>query len=266
MEISVEQFSTWSLTQTPILITAAINPLTNEHVLVSPHRTKRPWLGQTEAPQTVDLPSYDPACYLCPGNSRSGGEKNPVYQNTHTFVNDFSALLPAPTPATPLAPHPLLTASPIHGACDVLIFHPRHDLTPARLQVPDIERIVAEWIRIYQLRGSQEGIKYVQIFENNGAMMGCSNPHPHGQVWSMSEIPTLPATELASLRRYAASEAPTSDAPRGPKGICPSFLICRNFLKLQQEMPACCANTHMPRLVCLKQAVGSSSRTTTGLL
>ncbi|KAG6910894.1 hypothetical protein DXG01_006577 [Tephrocybe rancida] len=196
-----------------------LNPLTNEHVLVSPHRTKRPWLGQTEPPQTVDLPKYDPACYLCPGNSRSGGQQNPVYEHTHSFVNDFTAVLPAPAPEPPVAPHPLLTTNTVHGACDVLMFHPRHDLTLARLAVPDIERIIAEWIAIYQRRGSQEGIKYVQIFENKGAIMGCSNPHPHGQVWSLSEVPTLPATELASLRRYANSEAPTSsEAPRGPKG------------------------------------------------
>ncbi|KNZ79373.1 Galactose-1-phosphate uridylyltransferase [Termitomyces sp. J132] len=191
-----------------------LNPLTNEFILVSPHRTKRPWLGQTETPQSLDLPTYDPACYLCPGNSRSGGQQNPVYENTHTFVNDFSAVLPPPTPPTPVAPHPLLTVNPVHGACDVLIFHPRHDLTLARLQVPDIQQIIAEWIRIYHFRGTQDGIKYVQIFENKGAIMGCSNPHPHGQVWSLSEVPTLPGTELEFLRRYSISEAPTSNAPR----------------------------------------------------
>ncbi|KAG6813111.1 hypothetical protein H0H92_013965 [Tricholoma furcatifolium] len=196
-----------------------LNPLTNEYILVSPHRTKRPWLGQTEAPQSLNLPVYDPGCYLCPGNARSGGQKNPVFEHTYTFVNDFSAVLPAPVPDAPVAPHPLLTTNPVHGTCDVLIFHPSHDLTLARLSVPDIERIVNEWIRVYQLRGTQDGIKYVQIFENKGAIMGCSNPHPHGQVWSLSEIPTLPATELASLRRYSTSEVSITTAPRGPQGI-----------------------------------------------
>ncbi|KAF5386672.1 hypothetical protein D9615_001744 [Tricholomella constricta] len=185
-----------------------LNPLTNEYVLVSPHRTKRPWLGQTEAPQVLDLPQHDPNCYLCPGNSRSGGQKNPVYDHIYTFVNDFAAVLPAPAPATPAAPHPMLTTTPVHGACDVLIFHPRHDLTLANLAISDIEQIITEWVRIYKQRGTQSGIKYVQIFE----------------VWSLSEIPTLPSTELASLRRYSLFELPTPNAPRGPKGR--SCLLC----------------------------------------
>ncbi|KAG5341981.1 hypothetical protein C0989_006130 [Termitomyces sp. Mn162] len=219
-----------------VLTTPTVNPLTNEFILVSPHRTKRPWLGQTETPQSLDLPTYDPACYLCPGNSRSGGQQNPVYENTHTFVNDFSAVLPPPTPPTPVAPHPLLTVNPVHGACDVLIFHPRHDLTLARLQVPDIQQIIAEWIRIYHFRGTQDGIKYVQIFENKGAIMGCSNPHPHGQVWSLSEVPTLPGTELEFLRRYSISEAPTSNAPRGPKGMS-CFTCSMSQLNLDPGRP-----------------------------
>ncbi|GLB35209.1 putative galactose-1-phosphate uridylyltransferase [Lyophyllum shimeji] len=195
-----------------------LNPLTNEYVLVSPHRTKRPWLGQTEAPQILDLPQYDPACYLCPGNPRSGGQQNPVYEHTYTFVNDFSAVLPAPAPTSPAASHPLLTTRSVHGTCDVLIFHPRHDLTLARLVIPDIERVIEAWIRIYKQRGTQEGIKYVQIFENKGAIMGCSNPHPHGQVWSLSDVPTIAATEIASLRRYSLSDVTDSAAPKGPKG------------------------------------------------
>ncbi|KAF5358562.1 hypothetical protein D9756_001779 [Leucocoprinus leucothites] len=195
------------------------NPLLDEHVLVSPHRTKRPWLGQTEAPQTVIPPQYDPACYLCPGNSRSGGQKNPNYTHTHTFTNDFSAVLPGPAPEAPAPPHPMLTSQPVHGGCDVIIFHSRHDLTLAQMDPPEIERVIAEWTRIYRERGSQEGIKYVQIFENKGAMMGCSNNHPHGQAWSLSDVPTLPARELTSLERYSLSGVQTSiDVPRGPQG------------------------------------------------
>ncbi|EMD38707.1 hypothetical protein CERSUDRAFT_105281 [Gelatoporia subvermispora B] len=195
-----------------------LNPLTNEYVLVSPHRTKRPWLGQTEPPQASNLPEYDPQCYLCPGNARAGGQRNETYNNTMIFENDFAAVLPPPCPAPPPAPHPLLTTEPVHGGCDVLIFHPRHDLTLARLSVPDIERIIEEWRTVYKKRGTQEDIAYVQIFENKGAMMGCSNPHPHGQVWSLSAIPSLPGSELTNMRRYSLTDVPPSGAPRGPLG------------------------------------------------
>ncbi|KAI0747790.1 galactose-1-phosphate uridylyltransferase [Daedaleopsis nitida] len=200
-----------------------VNPLTGEHVLVSPHRTKRPWLGQTEPPQQTALPEYDPQCYLCPGNTRAGGQHNDNYEHTMVFENDFAAVLPPPAPAAPPAPHPLLKTEPVQGGCDVLCFHPRHDLTLARLSTPDIERIIEEWTSVYKKRGGEEGIKYVQIFENKGAMMGCSNPHPHGQVWSLSAVPTLPAIELANLQKYSLS-TPPSDAPRGPLGR--SCLLC----------------------------------------
>lgn len=141
------------------------NPLLGEHVLISPHRTKRPWLGQTEAIQLELPPDYDPSCYLCPGNTRSGGQKNPNYKDTFTFVNDFSAIMPGPPPQAPIPLHPMLTSEPIHGACDVIVFHPRHDLTLAQLDTPDVERVVDEWIRVYLKRGREGGIKYVQIFE-----------------------------------------------------------------------------------------------------
>ncbi|KDQ12331.1 hypothetical protein BOTBODRAFT_113126 [Botryobasidium botryosum FD-172 SS1] len=194
------------------------NPLTGEHVLVSPHRNKRPWQGQTETDHVAQSPTYDPQCYLCPGNKRSGGQLNEVYDSTLVFSNDFPALLSSTSPPAPPAPHPLLTTQPVQGACDVLIFHPRHDLTLARLEIPEIVRIVEEWRRVYEKRGREEGIKYVQIFENKGALMGCSNPHPHGQVWSLSVIPGIPATELGSLSRYATSSPPPSAAPKGPGG------------------------------------------------
>ncbi|KAI1790716.1 galactose-1-phosphate uridylyltransferase [Ganoderma leucocontextum] len=181
-----------------------VNPLTGEHVLVSPHRTKRPWLGQTEPPQQSDLPKYDPKCYLCPGNTRAGGQLNSKYEHTTVFENDYAAVLPPPGPAPPPALHPLLTTEPVEGGCD-------------------IERIIDEWSAVYKKRGAQQGIKYVQIFENKGATMGCSNPHPHGQVWSLSTVPSLPATELASLKMYSES-TPTSDAPKGPLGR--SCLLC----------------------------------------
>jgi len=194
------------------------NPLTNEHILVSPHRTKRPWLGQTEPPQTTSLPSYDPSCYLCPGNSRTSGQKNPDYKQTFAFENDFAAILHPPLPKAPISSHPLMTAEPLHGACDVIIFHPRHDLAMPRLSLKEIGQVIEEWVRIYEARGSEPGIEYVQIFENKGSMMGCSNPHPHGQAWSLSVVPTLPAQELRSLKQYALTASTSSDAPRGPKG------------------------------------------------
>ncbi|KIM28686.1 hypothetical protein M408DRAFT_131230 [Serendipita vermifera MAFF 305830] len=195
------------------------NPLTGEHVLVSPHRNKRPWLGQTEPPQTATLPEYDPACYLCPGNPRSGGQINEKYTSTLVFENDFPALLPPPGPVPPVSGHPLLQATPVEGGCDVLIFHPRHDLTLARMATDDIENVVNEWMRVYLKRGRQPGIKYVQIFENKGAMMGCSNPHPHGQVWSLNEVPAFPATELENLKKYGQrpqASGLVSGAPCGP--------------------------------------------------
>jgi len=141
------------------------------------------------------------------------------------FDNDFAAVLPAPIPVAPPAPHPLLTAEPVHGGCDVIVFHPRHDLTLARLSIPDIENVITEWCSVYKKRSAQPGIKYVQIFENKGAMMGCSNPHPHGQVWSLSAIPSLPAKALGAQTRYSLrADLPPSNAPKGPLGR-PSLLL-----------------------------------------
>ena len=157
----------------------SVNPLTGEYVLVSPHRTKRPWLGQTEPPQQASLAEYDPKCYLCPGNTRAGGLQNDKYEHTMVFENDFAAVLPPPGPAAPAAPHPLLTTEPVQGGCDVICFHPRHDLTLARLPVPDIQRIIDEWCSIYKKRGSQEDIKYVQIFEVRGMFYNLHSTAQH---------------------------------------------------------------------------------------
>ncbi|KAI0798121.1 putative GAL7-UDP-glucose--hexose-1-phosphate uridylyltransferase [Abortiporus biennis] len=201
-----------------------LNPLTNEHVLVSPHRSRRPWQGQIEQPQPTVLPKYDPACYLCPGNTRAGGHINPIYDHTSIFENDYAAVLPGPSPQPPSSPHPLLTTSPLQGACDVIIFHPRHDLTLARLEIPDIMKVIDEWCSVYTKRGNQEDINYVQIFENKGIIMGCSNPHPHGQSWSLSEIPTLPHTELTNLKKYAHTNTPSEFAPKGHQGK--ACLLC----------------------------------------
>ncbi|KAG8873533.1 galactose-1-phosphate uridyl transferase, partial [Serendipita sp. 405] len=138
-----------------------------------------------------------------------------------SFENDFPALLSSPGPATPPGTHLLLQASPVQGGCDVVIFNPRHDLSLPLLSPQDIQAVIREWVRIYTKRGSEQGIKYVQIFENKGAMMGCSNPHPHGQAWSLTEVPSFPAKELENLRRYSldhASNESVSTAPKLPDG------------------------------------------------
>ena len=126
---------------------------------------KRPWQGQVEPPQRPALIEYDPSCYLCPGNKRAGGTLNPDYSNTFAFENDFAALLPPPVPEAPIPEHPLLRADIVHGRCDVVVFHPRHDLTIARMLIEDLMAVINEWKRVYEKRSAEEGIKYVQIFE-----------------------------------------------------------------------------------------------------
>jgi UDPglucose--hexose-1-phosphate uridylyltransferase len=164
------------------------NPLMREWVLVSPHRTKRPWQGQVEAPAKSDLPHYDPGCYLCPGNVRANGEQNPQYEATFVFDNDFPALLPD-TPAGVSHPHPLIRAKSERGIARVLCFSPRHDLTLAQMDTPAIRKVVDMWVGQYEELGALPDVGYVQIFENRGAMMGSSNPHPHGQVWASEHLP-----------------------------------------------------------------------------
>ncbi|WP_264981762.1 UDP-glucose--hexose-1-phosphate uridylyltransferase [Pseudodesulfovibrio portus] len=172
-----------------------LNQLTGEWVLVSPHRTKRPWQGQEEAPDTATLPPHDARCYLCPGNVRAGGAVNPDYTDTFVFTNDFAALLPD-TPAGPIETgEDLLVAEPESGICRVICYSPRHDLTMARLGVDRAAAVVALWCDEFASLGGREDIGYVQIFENRGAVMGCSNPHPHGQIWATRSVPMYPAAE-----------------------------------------------------------------------
>jgi UDPglucose--hexose-1-phosphate uridylyltransferase len=174
------------------------NPLRQSWVLVSPQRTQRPWqgeVGQEAAPSGV---SYDPQCYLCPGNQRAGGAVNPAYDGVFSFVNDYAALLPEPPAVTEAPASPLLVAESARGLCKVLCYHPGHSLTLARMTRDEIRRVVDAWTREYQDLGNLDWIQYVQIFENRGAMMGASNPHPHGQIWSTGFIPDEPAAETAS--------------------------------------------------------------------
>ncbi len=178
------------------------NPLRREWVLVSPHRTQRPWQGEVAPADTTPTVHYDPACYLCPRNTRAGGHINPDYKGVFIFDNDYAALLPD-VPAFTDAPHgDLLRAEPERGICRVLCFHPDHDLTLARMQPTDIEHVVEAWTAQYAELGAREGIAYVHIFENRGAMMGASNPHPHCQVWATEHVPDEPAAEQTAQREY----------------------------------------------------------------
>ncbi|KOS20451.1 Galactose-1-phosphate uridylyltransferase [Escovopsis weberi] len=207
------------------------NPLTNEWVLVSPHRTKRPWQGQKEAAVEENLPDYDPKCYLCPRNSRASGDENPDYQKTHVFVNDFSALVEqqpdyAADESSDSVESRLLKARGAKGRCYVVMFTPRHNVTIADMTPAEIVPTIDLWTRIYAnhlsvtnpLRGPAErlalsvgaddaprppyDLQYMQIFENKGAVMGCSNPHPHGQIWTSSHVPGEVQKELNQMAAY----------------------------------------------------------------
>jgi UDPglucose--hexose-1-phosphate uridylyltransferase len=181
------------------------NPLKLEWVLVSPHRTQRPWQGQTEDTAKPQALSYDPACYLCPGNTRAGGHITPDYTGTFVFENDFAALKPdVANAALDIGGTGLLRAHTESGICRVLCFDPRHDLTLATMPVEAIRRVVDMWAEQAADLGAREEIEYVQIFENRGAMMGASNPHPHGQIWATEHIPNEPKLELAAQRKYFA--------------------------------------------------------------
>lgn len=182
------------------------NALTNEWVLVSPHRAMRPWQGEVAPPPTANEPAYDPSCYLCPGNERAGGIKNPAYRSTFVFENDFAALKPdVQRERLDAGGAGLLVAETEPGICRVICFSPRHDLTLATMPVPEIATVVHTWVGQYRELSGLEDVKYVQIFENRGAMMGASNPHPHCQVWATGSLPQEPSRELQSQGAYRKS-------------------------------------------------------------
>lgn len=183
-----------------------LNPLTGEWVVVSPHRMKRPWQGKTEETEEELRPEYDPDCYLCPGNDRSGGASNPDYESTFVFTNDFPALLPD-APDAPAAEHPLLQRMGVNGTCRVICFSPRHDLTLAHFDVPGIRTVVDLWAE--QTADLGQTWKWVQVFENRGTLMGASNPHPHGQIWALDTLPTEVAREDERQRAYYAQHGTT---------------------------------------------------------
>ncbi len=179
------------------------NPLTGEWVVVSPHRTKRPWQGQVERTEQEAVPAYDPECYLCPGNERAGGARNPKYDSTFVFDNDFAALKPdVPAVAMDTNGDELLVAESEPGNCRVLCFSPRHDLTLARMTVAEIRTVVDLWAAQFAELGCRNNVGYVQIFENRGAMMGASNPHPHCQIWATKSLPNEPKKEQQAQKEY----------------------------------------------------------------
>jgi UDPglucose--hexose-1-phosphate uridylyltransferase len=180
------------------------NPLRQSWVLVSPHRTQRPWQGEVGQKTAPSALSYDPECYLCPGNHRAGGAVNPDYTGVFSFVNDYAALLPEPSPPIEASGSPLLLAKPARGLCKVLCYHPDHSLTLARMTHEEIRPVVEAWTEQYRELGGHDWIEYVQIFENRGAMMGASNPHPHGQIWATGFVPDEPAIETEAQRSHLA--------------------------------------------------------------
>ncbi|WP_274584224.1 UDP-glucose--hexose-1-phosphate uridylyltransferase [Neisseria leonii] len=175
------------------------NPLSDQWVLVSPHRAKRPWQGQQETADTAQPPAYDPACYLCPGNTRINGESNPAYTGPYVFTNDFSALLPD-TPLHRENAHELFQSQSVRGISRVICFSPDHSKTLPELAAEQIEALIELWQAQCRELGAQ--YPWVQIFENKGAAMGCSNPHPHGQIWAGDFLPDLPAKAHQSQQAY----------------------------------------------------------------
>lgn len=178
------------------------NILTGEWVLVSPHRAKRPWQGQNEAVSKTKRPSHDKTCYLCAGNTRINGVKNPDYKDVYVFTNDFGAL-DIESPSFSVTDQ-LLQAKSEQGICKVICFSPDHSKSLAEMSVENIEKVVVAWQREYAELGAHPEINYVQIFENKGAVMGCSNPHPHGQIWSQSTLPNeVVKKEQQQLAHYS---------------------------------------------------------------
>jgi UDPglucose--hexose-1-phosphate uridylyltransferase len=214
-----------------------LNPLTGDWVLVSPQRAERPWQGQTEKPANPQLSSYDPNCYLCPRNERAAGARNPDYKSTFVFTNDFAALKPETRPSeVDDDGKGLLVAKSERGTCRVVCFSPSHNLTLSRMTTDAIRSVVDVWTEEHQQLGSSPDINYVQIFENRGEMMGCSNPHPHGQIWANQTIPNKPCKEQASQLEYLQKHH--------------ACLLC-NYLQLEMQAQdrIVCENSHFLALV-----------------
>eukprot|EP00128_Syssomonas_multiformis_P017584 Colp12_sorted_trinity150504_noHs@32202 len=210
------------------------NALNGTWLLCSPHRAKRPWQGQQEATAGEQRPSYDPSCYLCPRNTRASSDLNPDYKDTYVFTNDFAALLPDAPPGLEFNEGDgLLRAASTVGTSRVICFSPNHNLTIARMSEQEIRKVVDEWVRQTEELGNYN---YVQIFENKGAVMGCSNPHPHGQVWAQDTIPEEAQKEVDQFRKW-----------RNEKNCC---LLCDYVkLELEKKVRVVCENAHFVVLV-----------------
>lgn len=206
------------------------NPLTGSWVLVSPHRARRPWLGQTEGAARTARPAFDPACALCPGTTRANGAQNPAYDGVYVFDNDFPALeadAPENADAARVDVEGLLVAESETGRCRVICFSPRHDLTLAELPLAELRAVVDAWVHETRTLGAAPAIRHVQIFENKGEAMGCSNPHPHGQIWAQSTVPDDVARELVRQREHLARTGRTLlgdylalEVVRGDRLVC----------------------------------------------
>ena len=204
------------------------NPLLQEWVLVSPHRTQRPWLGKVAKTAPPEQLTYEPNCYLCPGNQRAGGAPNPAYASTFAFDNDYPALLPD-APSLEMDESQLLVARSEQGRCRVVCFSPRHDLTIPRMSPAEVRKVVDLWVEEFQSLEEQSWIRYIQIFENRGALMGASNPHPHCQIWASASIPNIPLKELESFEQYTRKNK--------------SCLLCDYLqLELRQRQRVVCQN------------------------
>ncbi|MBZ5578097.1 MAG: UDP-glucose--hexose-1-phosphate uridylyltransferase [Acidobacteriia bacterium] len=210
------------------------NPLTGDWVLVSPQRTRRPWQGRVEPAPAQSQPAFDPQCYLCPGNHRTGGAKNPIYTGAFVFDNDFAALLPGAAPLE-FDRGRLLAARAERGICRVVCFSPDHSLTLPRMGVAEIRGVVDTWIEQCRELSRRPEIGYVQIFENRGELMGCSNPHPHGQIWAGETLPTVWRKEQAAQAEY-----------RSTRGAC---LLCDYLALERQSERVVCENDSFVALV-----------------
>ncbi|HKW65246.1 MAG TPA: UDP-glucose--hexose-1-phosphate uridylyltransferase [Candidatus Acidoferrum sp.] len=204
------------------------NPLLREWVLVSPQRTERPWQGKVDKLPVARAVTYDPNCYLCPGNQRAGGKQTPRYSGTYVFDNDFPALLPEVEPQQ-LEENGLLVAQTDQGICRVLCFSPRHDLTIPRMNAHELCGVIDAWTEQFSSLAQIPWVRHVQIFENRGELVGASNPHPHCQIWANATLPNLPAREDESLNAY-----------HGEKRSC---LLCDYLqLELQRNERIVCQN------------------------
>ena len=177
------------------------NPLLDEWILVSPQRAKRPWQGQNEVISDEKKPEYDETCYLCPGNERINGGTNPKYESCYVFDNDFPALLKNEV-SFDLQQEDLFKINPERGINRVICFSPKHNVTLAEMQIPEIENVIKVWKEQYLELSAIDYINHVQIFENKGSVMGCSNPHPHGQIWAQSSLPTQVKKTQDNLLKY----------------------------------------------------------------